>query len=596
MSNLCRNFLPGIVCFFVLLNLLSNCTTPENRTISALKPGKNPTDSINTWLQNEKNTEDSVAYFGKLYGYYDEQMRQGNYDAAARVLASCGQVLDKLYTTDAYFHHLLTGFIQQFGNKISPELLNQLNYYAGVEYLAVPLPDSAIYYLKKVRGAKNSYRDLQTEGYAKNYLSLAYLMIKQLDSSSTSGMAALQIFESLKDTANITKAYHKLYLLNSNMNAYSQAESCLDKRFEWAVIARDTEEIIGSYYERYYLDVRLGDTTKGVANGAEMMRIFYKWKPLARSTNFTVRNVYARTLLAQGKNEEARLQLDSCRHLLDGNENINVRNSYLTALAWYELNTKRVLSDGNGLLQMTDRFKQMKNYHLLTDIYGLLVEDALNRHNFEGAYQYKKEQITCRDSLWNNNLRGKISELSVKYETREKELKIKALQNENALATQRDWWMVGLLLFLMVLGIYLARLRIVAHQTRLKDYAQMLIERNLQLSELTQQIEQGKQPRQTDSVGEPAALYNQTILTDGDWEKFQEYFNEVYPGYIAKLRSKYEELTPGEIRLMLLDKMGLSLKEQGAMLGIGIDAVKKGRYRLKKKYNLENEELASAVK
>jgi len=45
------------------------------------------------------------------------------------------------------------------------------------------------------------------------------------------------------------------------------------------------------------------------------------------------------------------------------------------------------------------------------------------------------------------------------------------------------------------------------------------------------------------------------------------------------------------MRLVLLDSMGLSLKEVAAILGIGLEAVKKGRYRLKKKYNLNSSDL-----
>jgi DNA-binding CsgD family transcriptional regulator len=54
-------------------------------------------------------------------------------------------------------------------------------------------------------------------------------------------------------------------------------------------------------------------------------------------------------------------------------------------------------------------------------------------------------------------------------------------------------------------------------------------------------------------------------------------------------------VTPAEIRLVLLDKMGLSQKEASAILGIGIDAVKKGRYRLKKKYNLVQDDLSAGM-
>ena len=243
---------------------------------------------------------------------------------------------------------------------------------------------------------------------------------------------------------------------------------------------------------------------------------------------------------------------------------------------------------------------------------------------FEDALRYHEQFLTYKDSVFNQEKEKISRELTVKYETHEKELTITALERENRLATQRNRWIGGSLTLLSIIGFYTLRIRslrkqellalekaqseakalqlareleiknleLAAHATRLIDYTQMLVERNRQLNDLTTQIQSGK----TSAPSEDAEnLFNLVILTEADWEKFQEYFNRAYPGYINKLRTRYPDLTPAEIRLVLLDKMGLSQKETSAILGIGIDGVKKGRYRLKKKYNLEQDDLAAAM-
>jgi ligand-binding sensor domain-containing protein len=80
------------------------------------------------------------------------------------------------------------------------------------------------------------------------------------------------------------------------------------------------------------------------------------------------------------------------------------------------------------------------------------------------------------------------------------------------------------------------------------------------------------------------------ILTDEDWETFKATFNEVYPNFFASVRLRFPEITTAELRLAALMKMNLNVKEASYMLGISIESVKKSRYRLKKKLQLQEED------
>ncbi|MEJ7684517.1 MAG: hypothetical protein WKG06_43050 [Segetibacter sp.] len=55
------------------------------------------------------------------------------------------------------------------------------------------------------------------------------------------------------------------------------------------------------------------------------------------------------------------------------------------------------------------------------------------------------------------------------------------------------------------------------------------------------------------------------------------------------MREKFPDLSPAELRLLILTKLNLSAREMANMLGISIDAIRKSRYRLRKKLNLEEE-------
>jgi DNA-binding CsgD family transcriptional regulator len=77
------------------------------------------------------------------------------------------------------------------------------------------------------------------------------------------------------------------------------------------------------------------------------------------------------------------------------------------------------------------------------------------------------------------------------------------------------------------------------------------------------------------------------ILTDEDWTEFKTLFNRVHQGLLDRLLSSYHGLTLGEQRLFLLMKLDLTTKEIANILGVSPESIKKGRYRLKKKLQME---------
>lgn len=109
----------------------------------------------------------------------------------------------------------------------------------------------------------------------------------------------------------------------------------------------------------------------------------------------------------------------------------------------------------------------------------------------------------------------------------------------------------------------------------------------------TEQLEQLRQLAQTSAPATSPAttprikeLLQQAILTEADWERFQQSFERVYPKYLQRLRATHPTLTPAEIRLVCLSRLNLSTKEMATMLGVSADTIVKTRYRIRKKVNL----------
>jgi hypothetical protein len=85
-------------------------------------------------------------------------------------------------------------------------------------------------------------------------------------------------------------------------------------------------------------------------------------------------------------------------------------------------------------------------------------------------------------------------------------------------------------------------------------------------------------------------LQNSVLLTDEDWRNFTHLFEKVHEGFFQRLKQKLPGLSPAETRFAALTKLRLSNKEMASMLGVGTEAIRQIRSRLKKKLHPEAEE------
>lgn len=125
---------------------------------------------------------------------------------------------------------------------------------------------------------------------------------------------------------------------------------------------------------------------------------------------------------------------------------------------------------------------------------------------------------------------------------------------------------------------------------QLDEFTQHNIEKN-ELIELLQQ-----QLRQQNMVANDELL-NQSILTENDWLRFKDMFDKANPGFIPQLKSIAPDITTAEIRFAALIRLNLGNKHIASMLGIGADAVRKTKSRLRQRLQLTAEtELEDFIK
>lgn len=129
----------------------------------------------------------------------------------------------------------------------------------------------------------------------------------------------------------------------------------------------------------------------------------------------------------------------------------------------------------------------------------------------------------------------------------------------------------------------------------LASYAMQITQKNESLYNIKEQLK-----HISNKVNPDAQKYLQKLIKNiekntnqkEDWEKFEVYFDQVYEDFTKRIREKYPDLTPNDIKLCAYLRMNLSTKEIAPLLNISIRGVEISRYRLRKKLNMpQNENL-----
>ncbi|MBB3841530.1 tetratricopeptide (TPR) repeat protein [Runella defluvii] len=129
---------------------------------------------------------------------------------------------------------------------------------------------------------------------------------------------------------------------------------------------------------------------------------------------------------------------------------------------------------------------------------------------------------------------------------------------------------------------------------QLEQYLVNIKEKNELIETISTQLERNNQRPEMNFEVEKTLenLQQSVLLTEDDWQNFKALYEQVFPYFFLDLNKKYPDLTAAEVRLCALDKLNLTDKVKGTMLGISADSVKKTRYRLRKKYPSMMEEIA----
>ncbi len=124
------------------------------------------------------------------------------------------------------------------------------------------------------------------------------------------------------------------------------------------------------------------------------------------------------------------------------------------------------------------------------------------------------------------------------------------------------------------------------HRT-LESYRTYLSEKNRQIEQLETEISLARTSEISylkDNRQQLETLLESHLMTSENWENFKKVFQQEYPKYMRYLQENFPDLTDSNMRIILLTKLELTNQEIGRILAITVEAVKKSKQRLRKKY------------
>jgi len=232
--------------------------------------------------------------------------------------------------------------------------------------------------------------------------------------------------------------------------------------------------------------------------------------------------------------------------------------------------------------------------------------------NHELAFQNLEKFTLTNDSLLNAKNISAINELETKFQNEKTESEIKLLEQQNQTKSLKlNWLITGIIGLLGIFGLFAFAMKqrikskeiekdkldqeltyktkeLDQRKKELTGYALQIAQKNKILEGIKSNI---KEINHVDSNIKPfQKIINSINLNQNDdqsWEEFRARFLEVHKDFESNVKKKHQSVSPNELRFMSLMKMNLSSKEIANVLNISAEGIKKARYRLRKKLELQ---------
>lgn len=304
--------------------------------------------------------------------------------------------------------------------------------------------------------------------------------------------------------------------------------------------------------------------------------------------------------------------------------------------------TQAILFTKRALQHARNSNNRYEERSALRDLYKICV----GTEDYRNAQAYLDSAYVISEAIYSDESAQQIALLGTFYELEQKDREIELLDKNKRNAQLKSWvyLLTGLLVFLILFAIvWRQRIRIKTDRRNLRSQEivletqqrlmqveldnarlresklssdlqnQYLLERELQqelqlrsqalsshtlqliekngllesLQNLLRNAIKAEGAEKNRLMREVARQIDFSFHRDRDWSNFEDFFSQVHTSFYDKLKEHLPDITRTEQRLCALIKLKLESKEIATILGITVDSLRIARYRLKKRFKLE---------
>lgn len=254
-------FLPILCCLVIGCKENSNTELKEAPPSSTIDRQTLPGIE---WLNTTANYSNE-KYADSFFLYYKNATQNKLVEQSATYLMSYGAALAKRLTYDSTYYNIATQFLSLHEKEISTEALGFLCYYLGFQkFLENDFNVCKSWYHKGLALKAETREQLQNQGFT--HFSLAQLLLHTHENelAEQNLIAALQVFEVVKDTLNQATVNMLLHSLYARINAVDASEKALAKALHIAKEKQNKYLILNAYIFYVHYHVGNSDTLNAV--------------------------------------------------------------------------------------------------------------------------------------------------------------------------------------------------------------------------------------------------------------------------------------------------------------------------------------------
>lgn len=204
------------------------------------------------------------------------------------------------------------------------------------------------------------------------------------------------------------------------------------------------------------------------------------------------------------------------------------------------------------------------------------------------------------DSVKEQDFSRQFEDYKVQLETAKQRVEILELENQLQARNGRIVLIISVSVFLLLAALWIIK----RHQTEREKTQEQLSKKERELADSTLSLVRKDQVMQEintlvndtfrksngdllHSIQQMKKLLHINRNQEENWSQFLEHFGAVHHDFFTKIKKRYTNLSPKDLKHCALLKMNLSLKESADILGVESNSVKVARYRLRKKMNVD---------